>query len=203
MAENQLVYHLYFNDRHYYCKPVKNILYAITGVVSCFVAVKLCQTRALSFIYYFYHHLCFLFFIEKFYRNKYGWYQFAVLALSILLLHVIFQFPSNSYNGYPRNIAAFYQHYMVNMFYLNKATEYDWIYWKDAHKAIFADNPNFSASFCIIQKSSLRIFCWIARITLSKSLPKISALFSHTFPAWTNYILVVHSPYLFLLYCSY
>ena len=83
------------------------------------------------------------FFIEKIYRNKYGWYQFAVLALSILLLHVIFQFPSNSYNGYPRNIAAFYQHYMVNMFYLNKATEYDWIYWKDAHKAIFADNPNF------------------------------------------------------------
>ena len=79
-------------------------------------------------------------FVEKIYRRKDTLYQLTIFILLVILLHFIFQFPSNSYNGYPRNLAAFYQHYMVNMFYLNKATEYDWIYWKDAHKAIFAEN---------------------------------------------------------------
>lgn len=82
------------------------------------------------------------FFSEKIYQLQYSIYQLSVFILMVLLLHFIFQFPSNSYNGYPRNLAAFYQHYMVNMFYLNKATEYDWIYWKDTHKAIFANSDS-------------------------------------------------------------
>lgn len=58
------------------------------------------------------------------------------------LLHLIFQFPSNTYNGYPRNLAAFYQHYFVNLFFQHKATEYDWIYWKDMYKTVFGNSQS-------------------------------------------------------------
>jgi len=80
------------------------------------------------------------YFSEKIYLKDFSPYHLVVFILTIVLLHIVFQFPSNVYNGYPRNLAAFYQHYMVNMFYLKKATEYDWIYWKDAHKAIFGNS---------------------------------------------------------------
>ena len=82
------------------------------------------------------------YFVEKIYLKAYSPYHLILFLLAATLLHFIFWFPSNSYNGYPRNLAAFFQHYMVNMFYLNKATEYDWIYWKDAHKAIFANSDS-------------------------------------------------------------
>ncbi len=83
------------------------------------------------------------FFILKIYKRKYSLYQLAIFILLVTSLHLIFKFPSNFYNGYPRNIAAFYQHYLINMFYLDKATEYDWIYWKDAHRIIFGDSTSF------------------------------------------------------------
>lgn len=83
------------------------------------------------------------FFGAKKYKENNSLYHFTIFILVVVLLHLIFQFPSNQYNGYPRNLAAFYQHYFINLFYENKATEYDWIYWKDKHKAIFGENSNF------------------------------------------------------------
>lgn len=83
------------------------------------------------------------YFAEKKYLKKFSPYRFIVFVLIILLLHTIFQFPSNTYNGYPRNLAAFYQHYFVNLFFQHKASEYDWIYWKDIHKTVFVNCNSF------------------------------------------------------------
>ncbi len=83
------------------------------------------------------------FILKKVYRQRFSVYQLVIFILIVMLLHFIFQFPSNVYNGYPRNIAAFYQHYLINMFYENKATEYDWVYWKDVHKTIFVGCDSF------------------------------------------------------------
>lgn len=82
------------------------------------------------------------FIAKKIYLKKYSIYQLVIFILLVALLHFIFQFPSNYYNGYPRNIAAFFQHYLINMFYEHKATEYDWVYWKDVHKLIFGDSDS-------------------------------------------------------------
>lgn len=96
----------------------------------------------------------------KIYKKPYSIYHALVFILLIVLLHLIFRFPSNFYNGYPRNLAAFYQHYMVNQFFLNKATEFDWIYWKDTHKAIFSDtNTNI---FSIIIHYPIEFFSHVA-----------------------------------------
>ena len=82
------------------------------------------------------------YFAEKKYLKKFSPYRFVVFVLIVALLHLIFQFPSNTYNGYPRNLAAFYQHYFVNLFFQHKATEYDWIYWKDMYKTVFGNSQS-------------------------------------------------------------
>lgn len=113
-------------------------------LVLCIVLLLASYARPELYLSFIISVVIFLFyyFAEKIYLKAYSPYHLILFLLAATLLHFIFWFPSNSYNGYPRNLAAFFQHYMVNMFYLNKATEYDWIYWKDAHKAIFANSDS-------------------------------------------------------------
>lgn len=87
--------------------------------------------------------ICYYFY-DKIYLKTFSLYHLIIFILIVVFLHFIFWFPSNSYNGYPRNLAAFYQHYMVNLFFQKKATEYDWIYWKDTYKTIFGDSKSIT-----------------------------------------------------------
>lgn len=60
--------------------------------------------------------------------------------IAIATRHIFF--PSNQYEGYPRSLAAFYQHYLINRFFEGISTEYDWIYWKDMHQVYFKGCKN-------------------------------------------------------------
>lgn len=111
------------------------LIFCLTLLLASYVRPELYLSFILSVLIFITYY-----FAERIYQKKYSLYHLILFVLTSVLLHIIFRFPSNFYNGYPRNLAAFYQHYMVNMFYLNKATEYDWIYWKDAHKAIFTNS---------------------------------------------------------------
>ncbi len=111
------------------------LIFCLTLLLASYARPELYLSFILSVLIFITYY-----FAERIYQKKYSLYHLILFVLTSVLLHIIFRFPSNFYNGYPRNLAAFYQHYMVNMFYLNKATEYDWIYWKDAHKAIFTNS---------------------------------------------------------------
>lgn len=120
-------------------------------LVFCLAALLASYARPELYISFLISVLIFIiyYFAAKVYKQSFSVYHLLIFGLTVLLLHFIFRFPSNFYNGYPRNIAAFYQHYMVNQFLLKKATEFDWIYWKDTHKAIFntTDNSIWSIIF--------------------------------------------------------
>lgn len=111
------------------------LIFCLTLLLASYARPELYLSFILSVLIFITYY-----FAERIYQKKYSLYHLILFVLTSVLLHIIFRFPSNFYNGYLRNLAAFYQHYMVNMFYLNKATEYDWIYWKDAHKAIFTNS---------------------------------------------------------------
>lgn len=120
------------------------------------------------------------YFIDKIYKEKHGVYHLLIFLLFVALLHFIFQFPSNTYNGYPRNLAAFYQHYLINQFSLHKASEYDWIYWKDLHKVIFGDsNSLFSIVIHYPTKFFSHVLLNIKNYTLEIFIKNISVLFPY------------------------
>lgn len=120
------------------------------------------------------------YFVDKLYKEKYGVYHLLIFLLFVALLHFIFQFPSNTYNGYPRNLAAFYQHYLINQFSLHKASEYDWIYWKDLHKVIFGDsNSLLSIVIHYPAKFFSHVLLNIRNYTLEIFIKNISVLFPY------------------------
>jgi hypothetical protein len=187
-AENQLIYHLYFNDRHYYCKPVKNILYAIYWCCVLFCCCQAMPDQSSIFHLLFLSSSLFLiFFIEKIYRNKYGWYQFCRISfIYFAVACYFFSFRPNSYNGLSEKYCCiFISIIWSTCFYLNKATEYDWIYWKRTlTKAIFVDNPNFFRHHSALSKRvSLRMFLlncknYLIEIFAKKHLCYFSHIFS-------------------------
>ncbi len=108
------------------------LVFSATLLIACYARPELYVSFIISVIIFIIY-----FFIDKLYKQK------KVVRLCIgfigfvILLHFIFKFPSDLYFGYPRSLAAFYQHYLINLFYQGKATEFDWIYWKDMHDGIF------------------------------------------------------------------
>lgn len=107
-------------------------------VFSTFLLIA-CYARPEFYLSFIISVLVFLvyFFATALYKRKDIWRTIFLFAATIFLLHIIFLFPSNQYQGYPRSLAAFYQHYLINRFFAGTASEYDWIYWKDVHQFYF------------------------------------------------------------------
>ena len=111
-------------------------------LVFCTVLLIACYARPelyLSFIISLFVFLIYFIKSEK-YKQKNVWPTVALFAVTILLLHSLFLFPSNQYAGYPRSLAAFYQHFLINRFFEGLSSEYDWIYWKDVHHDFFKNS---------------------------------------------------------------
>lgn len=72
----------------------------------------------------------------------------SVGVIILLVLHIIFRFPSNDFFGYDRGVAAFYQHYAWNYKWRTHGTFDAWLYWEDLAKKQFGD---CNSIWCVIK----------------------------------------------------
>lgn len=86
--------------------------------------------------------------------KKKDFYTFFVFLISIIVLHLIFRFPSNDFFGYNRGVAAFYQHYAWNYMMRTGNLFEAWMGWEDLAKSTFGD---CNSMWCVI-KTQPKIF---------------------------------------------
>lgn len=111
-------------------------------------------------------------------------YLFFVFLLCIIILHLIFRFPSNDFFGYNRGVAAFYQHYAWNYKMRTLDTSFDaWLNWEDLAKNTFSD---CNSMWCVI-KTHTKIFISNTLFNVRTYIVQLIKTITYVFPVGLFY----------------
>ena len=158
---------------------LKNTTYKfLLFTTMCLVVAYARPEFYLSFVLSFFATICCIYYNRKTFTKK-DIPVFLLTIIAIILLHIIFRFPSNDFFGYNRSVAAFYQHYAWNYKWRTGSTIDAWLYWEDLAKQQFGD---CNSMWCII-KSKPSIFISNTLFNIKNYFVSIFAnSFSYIFP---------------------
>lgn len=125
----------------------KNSYKCITITLSCLVCTYARPEFYVSFLLMLSVTL-FTIYLERKSSTKNSVVVFSISILVIIVLHLIFRFPSNDFFGYNRGVAAFYQHYAWNYQMRIDKTFEAWLNWEDLAKRTFGD---CNSMWCVIK----------------------------------------------------